>query len=80
MTFSEQDRVSGKIEEIAARLRQLLLLPAGFRPATRWQAFEAYTTRAMTARLAEVFDRVVARHASAESGGTLLAYLGEVRR
>lgn len=80
VTFSEQDRVSEKSEEIAARLRQLLLLPAGFQPATRWQAFEAYTTRAMTARLAEVFDRVVARQASAESGGTLLAYSSCVGR
>jgi hypothetical protein len=67
VTFSEQDRLSEKAEEIAARLRQLLLLPSGFRPATRWQAFDAYTTRAMTARLGKVFDKVVARHAPARS-------------
>lgn len=80
VTFSEQDSLSGKIDEVASRLRQLLLLPSGFRPATRWQAFEAYTARAMTARLAAVFDKVVARRVPAESGGTLLAYSAEARR
>jgi hypothetical protein len=80
VTFSEHDPLSGKIEEITERLRQLLLLPPGLRPATRWEAFEAYTARAMTARLAGVFDQVVARHAPAESGRILLAYPSDARR
>jgi len=79
VTFSEQDRLPGKVEEIAARLRQLLLLPAGFRPSTRWAAFERYTTRAMTARLAQVFDKVLARHSSTEDEGTSLAYSSGAR-
>jgi len=52
----------------------------GFQPAIRWEAFQAYTARAMTARLAEVFDRVVARRAFAKGEGTLLAYSERVRR
>jgi len=80
VTFSEQRGLSGKIEEIAARLRQLLSLPSGFRPATRWEAFERYTARAMTARLAEVFDNAVTRDAAAESEGTLLAYSSDAGR
>jgi len=80
VTFTDQDPLSAKIGEIAARLRQLLLLPAGFRPATRWEAFEAYTARAMTARLAKVFDKAVARRARGESEGTLLAHFPEAGR
>jgi hypothetical protein len=47
-----------KIEEIACRLEEMLSLPHGYQPATCWEAFGAYTTRAMTARLAKVFDHV----------------------
>ena len=79
VTFSEQDPLPGKIEAIGARLGQLLSLPRGFRPATCWEAFESYTARAMTERLARVFDKVVARSAD-ESEGTLLAYPSGVGR
>jgi len=49
-------------------------LDPGYEPRTRWQAFEAYTTRAMTARLAGIFDKVLARHPPVENEGTSLAY------
>jgi len=81
VTFGEQDRLPEKVQEIAVRLGQLLSFPPGFRPATRWQAFEAYTTHAMTARLAEVFDRAVKRQTpTAREGGPLLASPSEARR
>jgi hypothetical protein len=31
------------------------------RPQTNWEAFEAYTTRAMSKRLAAAFDRALAK-------------------
>jgi hypothetical protein len=58
----------------------LAALSPGYVPHTRWQAFEAYTTRAMTARLADVFDRVLARQFAAATEGTSFAYSGEARR
>jgi hypothetical protein len=57
--FSATRPVSATVEEIAGQLRNLLALPATFRPPTRWDVFERYTTKAMTARLAAVFDAVV---------------------
>ena len=61
VTFDTQQSLEKKIEELAFRVRELVLLPSGYRPDTRWDGFEAYTTRAMTARLAAVFDEVLRR-------------------
>jgi len=80
ISFSAEHPVEKKIDEIALRLRELAALSPGYVPRTRWQAFEAYTTRAMTARLADAFDRVLARQFAAESEGTSFAYSGEARR
>jgi hypothetical protein len=55
--FGESRPVSGTVEDIAGRLRSLLALPPNSRPATKWEVFERYTARAMTARLAAVFDK-----------------------
>jgi hypothetical protein len=56
--FGDRQSVLATVDEIATRLRDFLALsPApGVHPPTRWEAFERYTARAMTARLAEVFD------------------------
>lgn len=62
--FGDRQPVLAKVDEIAVRLRDLLALSPGSPPPTRWDAFERYTTRAMTARLAEVFDRVAHRDKS----------------
>jgi hypothetical protein len=78
--FSAEHPLQEKTGEVAQSLRELAALDQGYEPRTRWQAFEAYTTRAMTARLAEVFDKVLARHSPAESEGTSLAYSVEARR
>jgi hypothetical protein len=80
VSFSADDPLQEKISEIAQRLRELAALPPGHEPRTRWQALEAYTTRAMTARLAQVFDKVLARHSPAGNEGTSLAYSAEARR
>ena len=45
------------VGEIGTALQELLRLPIGWRPPTNWEKFEPYTARAVTARLAEVFDR-----------------------
>ncbi len=57
--FGESRPVLATIDDIAQHLRNLLALPPGSCPATRWEVFERYTARAMTARLAEVFARAV---------------------
>lgn len=59
ITFNSQSPPGTKVLEILDHLERLLRLPAGFRPPTRWDAFERYTTRAMAARLASAFDNVV---------------------
>jgi hypothetical protein len=59
VTFSESEPLESRIPELSSRLEKLLRLPQGFQPSTRWASFEPYTARAMTARLAQVFDHVV---------------------
>jgi hypothetical protein len=49
------------VPEIRAWLDTLLTSPGALRPDTNWDAFEAYTTRAMAKRLAEAFDRALAK-------------------
>lgn len=62
--FGDRQPVLSRVDEIATRLRDLLSLSPGAHPPTRWEAFERYTTRAMTARLAEVFDQATHRDES----------------
>jgi hypothetical protein len=47
------------VGEIGTALQELLKLPTGWRPPTNWEKFEPYTARAVTARLAEVFDKTL---------------------
>jgi hypothetical protein len=57
--FGESRQVSATVEEIAGQLQNLLALPPNSHPPTKWDFFELYTAKAMTGRLAAVFDRVV---------------------
>jgi hypothetical protein len=59
--FGDNKPVLTAVDEIAARLRNFLALSSDAHPPTRWEAFERYTSRAMTARLAEVFDKATGR-------------------
>jgi hypothetical protein len=59
ITFRDQSTLDQTEAKIAESLRRLASLPEDYRPSTRWQAFDSYTTRAMAARLAEVFDRAI---------------------
>jgi hypothetical protein len=59
VTFNAERPPQERVPEITRALEEILSLPAGYQPPTHWQAFEAYTTRAMAARLARVFDRAV---------------------
>jgi len=57
ITFGDRGPGPATVDAIAQRLQSLLALPPNSRPPTRWEAFEHYTARAMTARLAAVLDR-----------------------
>ncbi len=61
ITFSPQHPPNQKAEEISKCLEDLLALPQDYQPATRWEAFEGYTTRAMAARLAQAFDKALCK-------------------
>jgi hypothetical protein len=56
VTFSQQDPVSQKAEEILMKMERILTLPSDYVVRTCWGAFESYTTRAMTGRLAHALD------------------------
>jgi hypothetical protein len=47
------------VGDIRTALRELLRLPTGWLPSTKWEKFAPYTARAVTAQLAKVFDRTV---------------------
>jgi hypothetical protein len=57
VTFSTTRPPLSVVGEIEAALQDLLSAPAGWRPPTDWKKFEPFTARAVTARLAEVFER-----------------------
>lgn len=57
VTFGDSRPVLAAVDEIAQHLRNLLALPPGSSPPTRWDVFERYTGRAMAKRLASVFDK-----------------------
>jgi hypothetical protein len=59
--FGGSRPVQTTADEIAMRLRELLVLPMDSHPPTRWGAFEPYTAKAMTERLAAVFNRSLSR-------------------
>jgi hypothetical protein len=56
--------ISATVGDIAGQLRNLLALPRDSRPPTKWEVFERYTAKAMTGRLAAVFDRVASSNSS----------------
>jgi len=58
VTFSPRGRTLDTAQEITVALERILTLPPTWRPETRWDKFEPYTARAVTARLAEIFDNV----------------------
>jgi hypothetical protein len=60
VTFSESKPESQFLEEVALGLRSLITMSGSFRPSPLPEAFSAYTTRAMSARLANVFDGLAA--------------------
>jgi hypothetical protein len=57
VTFDADHPLPTIVGDIATGLQELLRLPVGWRPPTNWESFEPYTARAVTARLADVFDR-----------------------
>jgi hypothetical protein len=59
VTYSAQHPLGEKLEELSEQLERVLRLPSDYHPPTRWEAFELYTTRAMTARLAHAFDQAL---------------------
>jgi hypothetical protein len=59
VTFSAARPPLSVVGEIEAALQDFLTLPAGWHPPTDWEKFEPYTARAVTARLAGVFNSPV---------------------
>jgi hypothetical protein len=59
VTFGNGRPPLSVVGEIGKALEELLRLPTGWHPPTNWEKFEPYTARAVTARLAEVFDHTV---------------------
>jgi hypothetical protein len=67
VTFGSVRPVTSIHDEISGGMRELLCAPPDWRPTTAWDKFEPYTARAVTARLAEVFDRSVRSESAAEA-------------
>jgi hypothetical protein len=67
VTFGSMRPLTSIHNEISGAMKDLLCLPTDWRPATAWDKFEPYTARAVTARLAEVFDRSVRSESAAEA-------------
>jgi hypothetical protein len=59
VTFGAGRPVMNVVVEIGNSMDAWMRLPAGSSPQTKWEKFEPYAARAVTARLAEVFDRTV---------------------
>ena len=59
ITFSDQHTLSQTVEKIGISFQRLLDLPPAFRQPIRWEVFEPYTTRTMSAELARVFDKAI---------------------
>jgi hypothetical protein len=60
VTFASTRSPASRLPEIRTHLEEMLGLPEGWHPPTRWDAFAPYATRAMTARLAEALDVALA--------------------
>jgi hypothetical protein len=60
ITFTDESSLSQKVETIAGYLQRLIDLPADFRKPIRSELFAPYTAKAMSAKLARVFDKAVA--------------------
>jgi Glycosyl transferase 4-like domain len=67
VTFASMGPLTSVDSEIGGAMRELLCSPPDWRPATAWEKFEPYTAHAVTARLAEVFDRSVRSESAAEA-------------
>ena len=61
VSFDEAAPPSTRVDAIDAALSEIVNLPPGREPATDWSAFDQYTTRVMTRRLAGIFDRIADR-------------------
>jgi hypothetical protein len=59
ITFSSGHPPIERVQEISECLEAILSLPRDYQPPTRWEAFEPYTARAMTARLAQAFEKAL---------------------
>jgi hypothetical protein len=59
ITFSSGHPPIERMQEISECLEEILSLPRDYQPPTRWEAFEPYTARAMTARLAQAFEKAL---------------------
>jgi hypothetical protein len=68
VTFGASRPLASVVNEIGSAVRELLCSPPEWQPPTQWERFKPYTATAVTARLAEVFDRTVRSSTTPEPG------------
>jgi hypothetical protein len=71
VAFGAGDPPESHVEEIREHLSRLLDVREDDAPPTRWDIFERYTARSMTARLARVFDAAVEAGATTQASVNL---------
>jgi hypothetical protein len=59
VTFDDHSLGPATVKETTAKLEIIMRLPSDYRPPTKWSAFEPYTTRSMSARLSQAFDKAL---------------------
>jgi hypothetical protein len=57
VTFNERKTPADRADEISLQLEEML--QEKYEPQIHWQAFDPYTTKALTGRLARTFDAAV---------------------
>jgi hypothetical protein len=71
VVFNAQFPPDTRIEQISARLESMLSLPRHAVASTNWSAFDQYTTKAMTERLATSFDKATMKISTAHLSGAV---------
>ena len=68
VTFGTGRPLASIVDDIGSAVKELLCAPPNWHPPTQWEKFQPYTASAVTARLAEVFDRTVRSATAPEPG------------
>jgi hypothetical protein len=75
ITFNSEAGPAESVAEISGQLERIMFSLPG-EPKTDWHAYEAFTTRAMAARVAKVFDRVSTSESDEEERVNVAVHAG----